>query len=400
MGFFDPRSTEATSDRFHCPACSRIFVRRIADCPRCNASDPLLSAREQLSDRDMTARFQRIKEIHADLSGFAASEFNTVHHSYDEDPPPYVPSSCSAGLKRIMGDWQSASDEYKQVLAVHPLSEDANCGMIALLHEIGDFESALAACDDFEHMNPVSQAVKYSRARVLLSAGRTDEALLELEPLMAERSDDRSAAAHLRGLALVGLGRCNEALIRFDAALQLSPGDAQASEGRATALLADGACSAALQQISETSAWSISGYLLHALILLRLDDVQVAERALLKGIRFGSALDRASFHTGLALVAIGRGRFREVPERLFAAQHPHARALQPLLDLLLAHAYQACGQACAAAAALARVPSRGSTLVVQLREQLRRRIAAEHPYDDDSWLLALEIQLLAQVPRS
>lgn len=66
--------------------------------------------------------------------------------------------------------------------------------------------------------------------RLLLNQKKWDKALEQAEKALGE--GPLAAAYVLRGGALVGQGRCAEALAAFDAALKLDPGDQAAKEGR------------------------------------------------------------------------------------------------------------------------------------------------------------------------
>jgi tetratricopeptide (TPR) repeat protein len=66
--------------------------------------------------------------------------------------------------------------------------------------------------------------------RLLLGQKKWDKALEQAEKALGE--GPLPAAHSLRGQALVGLGRCAEALAAFDAALKLDPSEEAAKEGR------------------------------------------------------------------------------------------------------------------------------------------------------------------------
>ncbi|MGB8931689.1 MAG: redoxin domain-containing protein [Anaeromyxobacteraceae bacterium] len=66
--------------------------------------------------------------------------------------------------------------------------------------------------------------------RLLLGQKKWEKALEQAEKALSE--GPLAAAYTLRGLALVGLGQCDQAVAAFDSALKLEPGEGAATEGR------------------------------------------------------------------------------------------------------------------------------------------------------------------------
>jgi tetratricopeptide (TPR) repeat protein len=95
----------------------------------------------------------------------------------------------------------------------------------------GDWKGALAQLDKYVLIDPFQDVIHRYRSEILLGEGRADEALLAADVALAAAKEPpaKAAAQVAAALALVKLGRKDEARTRVDEALRIAPRHAGAS---------------------------------------------------------------------------------------------------------------------------------------------------------------------------
>lgn len=150
------------------------------------------------------------------------------------DNPNDIPTLNRRGeLRRILGQFDSAIDDFNRVLAITPNNAFALFGRGAIFRLRREYDKAL---EDFnrglasEPNNPFGIA---SRADIYRSLSRLDEALREFTRAL-ERAPDDAFALRGRGDVLRALGRYDEALADLNASLRQEPNSpfALSSRGR------------------------------------------------------------------------------------------------------------------------------------------------------------------------
>jgi len=124
----------------------------------------------------------------------------------DLDPSNLVIRSELAETLAIIGDFESASLHFGQVLGQEPGSRDGILGMMTVLEMTDGFEAAQAFIEDHFQRHPEKPGVVALYGRSLLEQGRPDEAFAIVQVLVEEHP--RDAASH-RVYAEVELARGN-----------------------------------------------------------------------------------------------------------------------------------------------------------------------------------------------
>ena len=116
--------------------------------------------------------------------------------------------------------------------AIHSAPDDAalHAAYAKRLAELGRHEAAIQRYDQALALDPDLQEARFSRALLLWAAGRTQEAVPDLDVLAASQRADVQA---LRGAMLEELQRSGDAAQAYDSALALDPHSQAAADGRA-----------------------------------------------------------------------------------------------------------------------------------------------------------------------
>jgi tetratricopeptide (TPR) repeat protein len=185
---------------------------------------------------------------------FAAKPVNWVAVVSDSEPPDAVRRAVAAAGIRMPVLVDGADALYGRLeIRLHPytviLDKDRRVAVREPFHKIGYCDRIRAEIRfvlkeiDAEQLAKLENPEKgtfrvpggvarrhLNYGRLLLEQKKWEKAMEQADKALAEGP---LAAAHtLRGNALVGLGRCAEAVAAFDMALKLDPGEEAAKEGR------------------------------------------------------------------------------------------------------------------------------------------------------------------------
>jgi tetratricopeptide (TPR) repeat protein len=114
--------------------------------------------------------------------------------------------------------WSDAQSAWKAALALDPTNDLASIGLCHLLIEEGRFQAAMVELDRLAERSPSSLDILLLRARALLGRGESTDAargLLDLEFVLSRQAHS-TEALYLKGLALLSLGRVDDAHSTFD----------------------------------------------------------------------------------------------------------------------------------------------------------------------------------------
>jgi tetratricopeptide (TPR) repeat protein len=94
----------------------------------------------------------------------------------------------------------------------------------------------LEVCDDIIRIDPSNRAARADKAITLDKLGRTEEAVAEYDAALMLDGNDKMIW-NKKGLALVSLGRHGEAVQAFDSAFNLDPNDSRTLDNAGRAYL-------------------------------------------------------------------------------------------------------------------------------------------------------------------
>jgi tetratricopeptide (TPR) repeat protein len=272
----------------------------------------------------------------------------------------------------------------------------AKAGRAELLKALGRLDEALMAYDAVLAAHPEDAVAKNGRAEVLKALGRLDEALVAYDTALAAHPEDVIAKTG-RAEVLKALGRLDDALMAYDSIRMEHSEDLIARNGQAVVLAAMGRWQEALQKLPQAPTarqFDWHAYHIRGMILLRTGNLGGAEAIFEHGVQHDPfAADRDYFRAALAVVRLRRRKLGDVLALLTQVTLP---ALRVPANVLSTHALELQGETTRAAEAFARIPLQGTPLLLDIREELRRRLGHEPPRYDEDKLIDLEIDLLDQ----
>lgn len=137
----------------------------------------------------------------------------------------------TALVEKKGGNAAAAQQAFLAALRHAPTDPQLNTNYANLLDAMGDPQTALAHYDRAIAADPRFLDARFNRAILLQKLGRNEEALAEIDALIAVRSEARFHSA--RGALLKALNRLGESAAAFDAALAIDPNRLIAMHGRA-----------------------------------------------------------------------------------------------------------------------------------------------------------------------
>ncbi|NEQ44905.1 MAG: tetratricopeptide repeat protein [Leptolyngbya sp. SIOISBB] len=148
------------------------------------------------------------------------------------------PSTLALESARILaeGDYDayctwSLEERNQRLLEIQALTEEVSENLDNLYFEQGlifaageEYESSVRSFEKTIIINPYSHEALYNKGLVLSNLGRYEEEIAAYDAALAIKPDD--AALYNKGFALSNLGRYEEAITAYDAALAIKPDDA------------------------------------------------------------------------------------------------------------------------------------------------------------------------------
>jgi tetratricopeptide (TPR) repeat protein len=212
-------------------------------------------------------------------------------------------------LAARLGDHARALQSFDRTLALQPQDAALHNNRGNALKELGRLAEALQSYTVALGIQPGHRDTLHNRAVVHLLLGQHAEAIRDYDELLVR--GDHAPDLIGRGIALVGLGRYEEALVPLERAIALSPGDSMAHTQRGVALQRLGRHAEALASFD--IALAIEPALPEVLnnrgvALFDLDRPQEAVTSFERALALRGAPADTYTNMGMALRALGRYR--------------------------------------------------------------------------------------------
>lgn len=242
------------------------------------------------------------------------------------------------------GKYRSAMIEYKNVLQKKPNKAQARFGLGQAYLALGDAADAQEQLQRAQKLGVGANKVAVPLARALILRGKYSKALLLLKH--TKREDKGAEIATLRGNALLGEGKINEAQKAYSHALSLSPKLAVALVGQAriAAVRQDWAgAQTTLKAALEADPKNAKAWMLRGRVDFQQRDLKGAQAAFRKvstgKVKHDSTAQLRFFARAyLADVQIIQGQLKAAQQNVKhllkqAPKHPLANYLQALIDV-------------------------------------------------------------------
>lgn len=210
-----------------------------------------------------------------------------------------------------LGELRRTREAYESSIALTQiLGNDTQAWILraSLAASIDLTTEALECLKRASSLNPDDPAPKLEEARVLVTLGDYQEALQVCDEVIS-RYRGNSRASRMRGEALTGLERHEDALTAFNTALALSPDDVEALKGRALSLAHLNRFEEAIRSIEallDQSSSDPSSHYWKALVLLEGSRWEEALRSLNQALYHGGSDHSVLAKKGIALLHLGR----------------------------------------------------------------------------------------------
>ncbi|WP_204153833.1 tetratricopeptide repeat protein, partial [Leptolyngbya sp. CCY15150] len=184
----------------------------------------LLYQAHQCSDDDrinylMVAQEQAKKLIHPDYPSFSSDLFWSIGSDLHQ-----------------LREYEEALAAYDQALDIKPDFHEALSNKGVVLDNLGRYEEALAAYDQALDIKPDFHEALSNKGFALINLGRYEEALVACDQALDIKPDFHMALSN-KGFALINLGRYEEALVACDQALDIKPDFHEALTNKGGALI-------------------------------------------------------------------------------------------------------------------------------------------------------------------
>ena len=212
-------------------------------------------------------------------------------------------------LAARLGDHARALQSFDRTLALQPQDAALHNNRGNALKELGRLAEALQSYTVALGIEPGHRDTLHNRAVVHLLLGQHAEALRDYDALLVR--GDHAPDLIGRGIALIGLGRCEEALVPLERAIALAPGDCMAHAQRGVTLQRLGRLAEALASFD--IALAIEPALPEVLnnrgvALFDLDRPEEAVTSFERALALRGAPADTYTNMGMALRALGRYR--------------------------------------------------------------------------------------------
>ncbi len=200
-------------------------------------ADPPSGMQRYMSPKDANSLFAQAEQA------FSQGRFDEAHTLLSR-LQKYVPGNAAiihllALVQRKRGQLHASQTAFLEALKLAPAEAEINNNYANLLVSLGDDPQALGYYDRSIGAKPNFVEARFNRSLLLQRSGAVREALQEVDALLADRPKDARFQA-ARGTMLRDLGRSDDAVHAFDAALALDPMRKVAAHGRARCALERG----------------------------------------------------------------------------------------------------------------------------------------------------------------
>jgi protein O-GlcNAc transferase len=268
-----------------------------------------LAEAEALYRRVLAGEPQNVHALHflgvlrAQLGDFAGS-VKLLQQGAANGRSPHLYFHLAESL-RLSERYEEALEAYGLSLEFEPDFAEARMARARCLGEAGRWQESLVECERLAAGNAAVE-LDFLRGRALLGLGRFEDALAvfgQLPPALADLQQSR-------GAALAGLGRLSEALVAAEAELARQPGSAEAHCLRAGVLVELGRLEeglAAYQQALACKPGYVEAYYNLGNTLLELDRAAAALAAYDSALTVKPGHVPSLYNRTLALEQLGRG---------------------------------------------------------------------------------------------
>ncbi|MFY9823441.1 MAG: tetratricopeptide repeat protein [Thermoanaerobaculia bacterium] len=163
-----------------------------------------------------TGRAETLREL-----GLLEEALRAYEAVIDRFPTDVVAKNGRAETLRDLGRLEEALRAYEIIIDCFPNNVFAKTGRAETLRELGRLEEALTAYDEVIARFPHNQVARNGRASLLVSIGHWEEALKQLPSTTPAHFEDW-IGYHIRGMALLRLGRLEEAEHIFCEGVEMS----------------------------------------------------------------------------------------------------------------------------------------------------------------------------------
>ncbi|WP_175628341.1 XrtA/PEP-CTERM system TPR-repeat protein PrsT [Thioalkalivibrio denitrificans] len=156
-----------------------------------------------------------------------------------------------ASIHATRGDNVATLEVLRQRVSMQPDSPQARMRLAAALLQSGDREAGFAELEAARELDPEDVGIDVALVVRLLQDGNFERALSEVEALI-EKHPEEPVPYNLRGIALLGLNRVDDAVATFEQTLNVAPGDFTATRNLAVIRFRQGQLDAARQIIERS----------------------------------------------------------------------------------------------------------------------------------------------------
>lgn len=222
------------------------------------------------------------------------------------------PSATEAAFNRAVAlqqqnHWPEAAAAWRAFLQLDPQHAGAHANLGAVLARLGEYEAAVKSYEQALRLNPQLTPVLFNLGVAHYRAGQYAEAAETLKRFLSAQPDSWQAQ-QLRGLALVELGRDEEAVPLLEASLDHNAQDVSLLFGLGLAYLRlqRPAVKTMIERLAATAAGLPFSHLLKGQNYLADSDYQHASEALEAAAKLSTELPRLYFSLGVAYLRTGR----------------------------------------------------------------------------------------------
>jgi tetratricopeptide (TPR) repeat protein len=250
--------------------------------------------------------------------------------------PAAQPQSIEAAFNRAaelqrQGKFAEAAEAYRAYLARKPAHAEAHANLGAVLARLGQYEEAVGNYETALRLNPQLTPILFNLGVAHFRARQFAKAAESLNRFLAAAPDSHQAR-QLFGLALVELGRDEEAAPQLESALKFNPNDTSLLFGLGLAYLRLNRpeVKTMVERLAATDQGLPLSHLLRGQNLLADSHYQLAVESLEAAAKLSDDLPRLHFSLGIAYLRTGRNHeairefgleLRRLPDDFWSLYH-------------------------------------------------------------------------------